>query len=85
VPVSKVVLNLDTGAAGIYGVATKPEARGLGLARMLTLNTLHAARDAGHTLGVLHSTPMAVSLYERLGFRAIAPFSVVAPPRAFHL
>jgi len=84
-PVSKVVMNLDAGAAGVYGVATKPEARGLGLARILTLQALHAARDAGHTLAVLHSTPMAVSLYEKLGFRAVAPFSVFAPPRALHL
>jgi len=85
VPVSKVVLNLTPGAAGIYGVATKPEARGSDLARMLTLHALHASRDAGHTLGVLHSSPMAVSLYERLGFRAIAPFSVFAPPRTLQL
>jgi len=85
VPVSKVVMNLDAGAAGIYGVSTKPEARGLGLARILTLRALHAARDAGHTLGVLHSTPMAVGLYEKIGFRAVVPFSVFAPPSALHL
>jgi ribosomal protein S18 acetylase RimI-like enzyme len=85
VAVSKVVMNLDAGAAGIYGVATKPEARGLGLARMLTLHALHAARDAGHTLGVLHSSPMAVGLYEKIGFRAVAPFSVFAPPSTLHL
>jgi hypothetical protein len=34
---------------------------------------------------VLHSTPMASSLYERLGFRAHATFRVYAPPRALHL
>ena len=84
-PVSKVVLNLDAGAAGIYGVATRPEARGSGLARMLTLHALHAARDAGHTLGVLHSSPKAVGLYEKIGFRAVAPFSVFAPPSTLHL
>jgi ribosomal protein S18 acetylase RimI-like enzyme len=36
-PVAKVVLNLVANAAGIYGVATRPEARGHGLARLLTL------------------------------------------------
>ncbi len=66
-------------------VAPRPEARGSGLARMLTLHALHAARDAGHTLGVLHSAPLAVGLYETLGFRAIAPFSVFAAPRTLHL
>jgi GNAT superfamily N-acetyltransferase len=84
-PVSKVILNLAAGAAGIYGVVTKPEARGLGLARILTLQALQAARDAGYNLGVLHSSPMAVRLYERVGFRAIAPFRIFAPPRAFHV
>ena len=85
VPVSKVILNLAAGAAGIYGVATKPEARGLGLARILTFQALHAARVAGYSLSVLHSTPMAVGLYEKVGFRAIAPFRIFAPPRAFHV
>ena len=85
VPVSKVILNLAAGAAGIYGVATKPEVWGLGLGRILTLHALHAARHAGYGLGVLHSTPMAVGVYEKIGFRAIAPFRIFAPPRAFHL
>lgn len=84
-PVSKVILNLAAGAAGLYGVATRPEARGLGLARILTLQAFHAARSAGYNLGVLHSTAMAVSLYTSIGFRAIAPFRIFAPRRALHL
>lgn len=83
--VSKIALNLDNGVAGIYAVATYPEARGLGLARALTVNALHAARAAGFTLAVLHSTPMAVSLYEGIGFRPYAPFKVFAPPNSLHL
>jgi GNAT superfamily N-acetyltransferase len=59
--------------------------RGLGLARILTLQALHAARNAGYKLSVLHSTPMAVGLYEKVGFRAIAPFRVFAPPQAVHV
>ena len=70
-----VVVNLDAEATGSYGVATVPEARGLGLARILTLQALHAARDAGSTLGVLHSAPMAISSHQKLGFRAVAPFA----------
>lgn len=81
-PVSMVVLNLDAGAAGIYGVATKPEARGLGLTRILRLQALHTARDAGYTLGVLHSTPMAVSPYDELGFRAVVSEDTVQRLRA---
>ena len=70
-----VVVNLDAGAAGSYCVTTVPGARGLGLARTLALQALHAARDAGSTLGVLHSAPMAINSYQKLGFRAVAPFA----------
>jgi len=84
-PVSKVILNLDAGAAGLYGVATRPEARGQGLARTLTLSAFGAARAAGFRVGVLHSSPMAYSLYERLGFRPAAPFRIFAPPVGFHI
>jgi hypothetical protein len=51
----------------------------------MTIEALHAARAAGYRLAVLHSTPMARSLYERIGFRARATFRVFAPPRALHL
>jgi ribosomal protein S18 acetylase RimI-like enzyme len=85
VPVAKAFLNLAAGAAGLYGVATKPEARGPGLARTLTLEALDAARQAGYQLGVLHSTPMARSLYEKIGFRTIEPFRVFAPPQTLHI
>jgi len=78
VPVSKAVLHCAASAAGLYGVATKPEARGLGLARTLTLEAFRAARQAGYHLAVLHSTPMAQSLYAKLGFRPVAPFKVFA-------
>jgi GNAT superfamily N-acetyltransferase len=84
-PVSKVILHTAAGAAGIYGVATRPEARGLGLARTLTLAAFHAARRDGQRIGVLHSTPMAQRMYEKLGFRAVAPFRIFAPPTGFHV
>jgi GNAT superfamily N-acetyltransferase len=78
VPVSKVVLYRAAGAAGIHGVATRPRARRLGLARTLTLTALQAARQEGDQLSVLHSTPMAESLYAKLGYQRVAPFRVFA-------
>jgi ribosomal protein S18 acetylase RimI-like enzyme len=69
---------------GLYGVATKPEARGLGLARLVCLTALQAARERGQRVGVLHSTPMAVSLYRAMGFREVAPFRLYALPNSFH-
>lgn len=84
-PVAKVLLHLNAGVAGVYGVATRPEARGLGLARILTLQAFAAAEREGYGLGVLHSTPMARPMYEKLGFRAHALFRIFAPPGALHL
>jgi GNAT superfamily N-acetyltransferase len=83
--VSKVVLHLAAGVAGLYGVATRPEARGLGLARNLTALALDQARHLGYRIGVLHSSPMAVGLYARLGFRPIADFRLYSTPDTLHL
>ncbi|HET9909193.1 MAG TPA: GNAT family N-acetyltransferase, partial [Anaerolineales bacterium] len=76
--IAKTGMYVSANSAGIYAVATKPEARGLGLARFLTLSALKEAQSLGKTLAVLHSTPMAQSLYRSLGFEAIADFRVFA-------
>jgi GNAT superfamily N-acetyltransferase len=77
---SKVVAHFAADVVGIYAVATRPEARGLGLARLLTIHALEAARAAGTQIGVLHSTPMAVSLYEAIGFERVADFRIYVEP-----
>jgi ribosomal protein S18 acetylase RimI-like enzyme len=77
-PVSKAGLYCGAGAAGIYAVATRPQARGQGLAGIVTLEALRAAREEAYQLAVLHSTPMAVNLYAKLGFRHVAPFRIFA-------
>jgi ribosomal protein S18 acetylase RimI-like enzyme len=78
IPVSKVILHCAASAAGIHGVATKPEARGQGLASLLTLEALRAAQKTGYQLSVLHSTQMAQSLYNKLGFHHVAPYRIFA-------
>jgi len=85
VPLSKVVSHCCGDVAGIYGVATVEDGRGLGLASLLTLAALNAARDSGCKLAVLHATPMAVGLYERLGFGHAADFEFWADPGHLHL
>ena len=85
VSVSKVVLHVAGEVAGIYGVATTEAGRGRGLASMLTLQAVHAAREAGASVSVLHSTPMARGLYARLGYRDVAPFEMWAEPDRLHL
>jgi ribosomal protein S18 acetylase RimI-like enzyme len=77
-PVAKVGLYLSTGSAGIYGVATRPAARRLGLASILSLTALKTAQTLGRDLAVLHSTPMAEPLYRSLGFETIAEFGLFA-------
>jgi ribosomal protein S18 acetylase RimI-like enzyme len=75
----------DTGdVVGLYGVATKSEARGLGLARLVCLHALSTAHARGLSRAVLHSTPMAVSLYRAMGFREAATFRLYAQAGSFH-
>jgi len=82
-PIAKIGLYLGEESAGIYGVVTKPEARGLGLASILMVEAMKAARDAGQKLVVLHSSPLAEKLYTRLGFVSVAPLNLFASETAY--
>jgi ribosomal protein S18 acetylase RimI-like enzyme len=84
VALAKAFTHDAAGVVGLYGMATKPEARGLGLARTMCIKALSDARARGHEVAVLHSTPMAVSLYEGVGFRKAAGFSIYAAPHSFY-
>lgn len=84
-PVAKLLINVDGDVCGIYGVATRPEARGHGLAHILALTALNAARGAGARRAILHSTPKAHHIYESIGFRDRLPFAIFAPPGALHV
>jgi ribosomal protein S18 acetylase RimI-like enzyme len=77
-PIAKAGVYLGYRSAGIYAVVTRPAARTLGLARALTLTALHEARSGGYGVAVLHSSPMAESLYRSLGFDTIAEFRLFA-------
>lgn len=85
VPVAKAITHETDGVIGLYGVATKEEARGLGLGRGICLKALHEADRGRGLIGVLHSSPMAVSLYEKMGFEHVAPFSLYAVNDGFHV
>ncbi len=84
-PVSKVILHISDGVAGIYGLVTTEQGRGQGIASLLTLTALNAARSAGAHTTVLHSTPMARSMYQRMGYRDVAQFEMWAEPDTLHL
>lgn len=58
--------------AGLRGLGVHPAARGLGIGRLLTTTCRDRAAAAGAPVLALHSAafmPVAVGLYERLGFR----------------
>jgi GNAT superfamily N-acetyltransferase len=66
------------GVAAIYGMSVRPEARGRGIAAGMTAQILRHAKDLGCARAVLHSTPMAVGLYRRIGFVERCPLTVYA-------
>ena len=83
IPISKIGLYNGSGSAGIYGVATKPEARGLGIASILMVIAMQAAKEMGHKLVVLDSSPLAEKLYQRLGFITVAPIRLFSQEAAY--
>lgn len=84
-PASKAVVHVEDGVAGIYGVATTEAGRGRGLATHLCATALETARASGAERTVLHSTPMARTLYRRMGYRDVATFEMWAKPDSVHL
>lgn len=68
-PVSTSTVFYGSGVAGIYDVATLPEARGQGLGTTLTLAPLLDARESGYRIGVLQSSEMGFGVYQKMGFQ----------------
>ena len=79
-PIGKGYLSLAAppGVAGIYGMSTRPEARGRGVASGMTAALLDRAKALGCRKVVLHSSEMAVGVYRRMGFVEHCRFDVFA-------
>ncbi len=68
-PVATNMLFVGGGVAGIFGVATVPAARGMGIGAAISLAPLLQARAMGVRYAALFATEMAIRVYERIGFR----------------
>jgi GNAT superfamily N-acetyltransferase len=64
-----VILPVD-GDASVYWVATRPEARGRGLASRLLHRALWDAREAGCDISSLQATKLGEPVYARLGYQS---------------
>ena len=75
-PVATAALVLDSGVAGIYAVATIPEARRKGIGRTMTVRPLLEAKQSGYQVGILQASPMGYPIYKRLGFEEVCKYRI---------
>ena len=75
-PVSTSLMYLGAGVAGIYCVATLPEARRKGIGTEMTLHPLKMAYDMGYKVGVLGTSDIGYGVYNRIGFKEYWKMSV---------
>ncbi len=75
-PAACSMLLESAGAAGIYCVATLPEARGKGLGTVATRAALLDAREIGCEIAILLASRMGFPIYLKLGFRKVCDMEV---------
>ncbi|RKG76500.1 GNAT family N-acetyltransferase [Corallococcus terminator] len=66
--------------AGVYLVATHPEARGLGFATAVMRGLIAGARARGCTATVLQATAAGLRVYRHLGYRDLGEWEHWVPP-----
>jgi len=79
-------LAIRTGnVSGVYGVATRPDARRRGVGTAATWAAVEAGRAWGCETVVLQSTEIGFSIYRAMGFRTVAQYAIFSqPPSSSH-
>ena len=73
-PVAAGSLFIKHDVAGVYNVCVSPEARKRRFGEMVTRHLLDIANQQGCSMSVLQSSPMALRLYEKVGFQRCGSF-----------
>lgn len=80
-PVASAALVLDAGVAGVYAIATLPEARQRGIGRYMTMLPLLEARRLGYRVAILQASSQGYPIYQRLGFRDVGNYRLYLQTR----
>ena len=79
-PVATSSLYAADGTAGIYNVATVASHRGRGIGEALTWRAVSRGREQGCAIATLQASLMGKPVYERMGFRTVAPYRTFERP-----
>jgi len=73
-PVAVSSVFVDGGVAGVYNVATLESHRRRGIGKAMTWRSVLRGREAGCSVAVLEASELGKPVYERMGFRVVAPY-----------
>jgi ribosomal protein S18 acetylase RimI-like enzyme len=79
-PVATAAMFFGRRSAGLYHVATLPEARGRGIGSAITYAALKEGVSRGYRLAVLIATPMGINIYRKLGFQTYSTLDLFVRP-----
>ncbi len=79
-PVGTSALFLTHRVGGVYNVATMPAHRGRGIGNAMTRHAVERGAASGCVMAGLQASEMGQPVYEKMGFRLVAPYLTFARP-----